>query len=98
MARITGSTNRISMEMLSQKLDRIEGRQQEFMQSVADGSCPPFRDVREAVGAIEWLSENISSGKIDAIAGTQHINRLKTFIENQARANFSLFASSGRQL
>ncbi len=98
MARLHGTPNKISMEMLDKKLDRIEGRQQEFFQSVADGTCPPFRDVREAIGAIEWLSENINNGKLDPVAGRENIERLKRFVENQARANFSLFASSRSML
>jgi len=85
--RPTGSKNRYTMERLDKRLDNIET----FLTAGA------IRDAGDAIAAIEFLSEGVGSGNIDPVAGRANIEKLKRFVESQARSNFSLFAS-GRRL
>ena len=87
MSRQTGTPNKYSLERLDKRLDNIET----FL------SAGAIQDAGAAIAAIEWLSEEIGAGHIDRVAGQRHIEKLKRFVESQARSNFSLFAS-GRRL
>jgi predicted transcriptional regulator len=84
MARLNGTPNRYTLERLDKRLDNIETWL----------AAEKIQDAGDAVEAIEWLTEGIASGHLDAIAGREHIEKLKHFVESQARSNFSLFAQS----
>jgi hypothetical protein len=96
--RPKGSASRSTMRGISERVDQMIELQNEMLNAVARGDCPPFRDVGEAIGALEFISAGVQNGTFEPEAAKEHIAQLRAFIESVAASNFSAWQGGRRYL